>query len=164
MNASTADGLVVAGERNRFRHIAAERSRHDRSHPRTQTAQRFDPMWMNHVRQQNNKGIGSRVNPQRSTGKSGMPKRANRVQLAAITGIRGIDIPPQPAQDRLVRRTSGCRKLPHREGAEHANISQLSLSQQHFRIKGQIISSRKQSGMAGHAADKARSWIMHHPA
>src|ERR1017187_5858281 len=119
---------------------------------------------MDAVGKNNDVRLGGWVDPEGSAGESRVAVGADWEQLPAVARIRRIDIPPEPAQDRLVGRRLRLGELLHGERAEDAHAPQFAAVEQHLRVARQVVSRGKQARMPGHAAHVARRGVVYYPA
>jgi len=107
---------------------------------------------VNAVGQQNDVCLGVWIDPERSAGEACMAERADREQLAAVARVGRIDIPAEPAQNRLIGRGLRFGEFLNRGRAHDAHAVQLAAIQHHLREAGQISGGGEHAGMAGYAA------------
>ena len=155
--------LVVSREHHRLR-IHPQRRRRDCRHFGSQRRDGRPARRMHAVGQQDHVRFGIRVHPDGGACESRVAVGADREQLAAITGKRRVDVPAEPAQDRLIGRTLRRGELVDRERAKQTHASQRALVQHHFTEPCQVIGGRKHSRVPCYAAHEARRVIVHHAA
>ena len=139
--------------------IQRQRRRHFRRHLRPQANRISLASRMHRIRQQYDVGLRRRIDPDRCSRKSRVPKRSDGQQIAAIRRKRRIDVPPKPAQHRRRGGCSGCVIF-----ATAMLTKSPAAVQQRLRKFRQIVRRRKQSRMPRHAAHAPRRRIMHHAA
>ena len=96
--------------------------------------------------------------------KPGVAVGADGEQLAAIAGVRRIDVPAEAAQNGLIGRALRLGELPDGERAEEAHAVEFAAVEHHLGEARQVVGGGEQAGVARHAAHVARGGVVHHSA
>ena len=116
---------------------------------------------MQPARQEDDKGIRRRVEPERGPGEAGVPVRPEREQITAVGGEARVEVPPEPPPIRHLR---GCRNPGHpRDGErrENPHVIERPSAQQHPAETGQVTGGAEQPGMTGHPTHPPRRRVVH---
>ena len=119
---------------------------------------------MHAVRQEHDVALAAGIEPQRRAGEPGVPERSDRKQLAAVGGVRRVDVPAEAANVAHPGRRGRRRHARHRRGGEDADIAERSAVQQHAAEPRQVRGGAEESGVSGDAVHASRRRIVDDPA
>ena len=118
---------------------------------------------MHAVRQEDDEGPRRRVDPQRRAGEAGMAEGPDREQVAAVGRVARVDVPPQPASVRQMRRGGDAGHAGHAEGGEQARAVERAAGEQHRAEPREVAGSAEQPRVAGDPAHAPRGGVVHPP-
>ena len=119
---------------------------------------------MHAVRQEDDVGIGRRVEPERRSGEAGMAERPERQQLPPVRREHRVDVPAEAAPVPLARRRRHGGHPGNGERRERSHAVHRAAAQQHPTEDRQIGRRAEQPGVAGHTSHPARRRVVHRAA
>src|ERR1041385_6838326 len=138
----------------------SHRPRDNRRHAPAQWSNITFTVRMNAIAQKHDEHLTRRIDPERRSGETRVTKRTERKQIATIGRVAGVHVPAKSARRAAAGNDARARHLSNRQRREDPNTAIRAVIQNHLAIDGEIVGSRKESGMAGDAVHAIRSRIV----